>query len=196
MSPLCTASGISQYCKLHRYSILVSNQNPTTASVPYSGPLNPSSSSIPDTLAPPHTLDLRSNFHPRNACADLAYGPSDTYGSLVDGYLDSRIVAHFEKLEAFLNCHRTPYLAGAKPTVADFHLWEMLDVHDKLAVSKGNEPQNPRNEPEPETLNPKSQTLKPKSQTRENAYSHQPHARVSTGEILHHTNRHRLALGK
>lgn len=33
--------------------------------------------------------------------------------------------------------NNTPFLAGAKATVADYHAWEMLDVHEQLAISKG-----------------------------------------------------------
>uniref|UniRef100_A0A7S1MYS2 glutathione transferase n=1 Tax=Hemiselmis andersenii TaxID=464988 RepID=A0A7S1MYS2_HEMAN len=73
----------------------------------------------------------------RNALIDLVYGSLEDFEAKWESYLDSRAQSHFAKLEAWLEVMGTPFLAGDKPTVADFHCWEMVDVHDIFAKEKG-----------------------------------------------------------
>uniref|UniRef100_A0A7S0YJZ5 glutathione transferase n=1 Tax=Hemiselmis tepida TaxID=464990 RepID=A0A7S0YJZ5_9CRYP len=73
----------------------------------------------------------------RNALIDIVYGPLADFESKWESYLDSRAQSHFAKLEAWLETTGTPFLAGPKPTVADFHCWEMVDIHDLFAKEKG-----------------------------------------------------------
>jgi len=69
----------------------------------------------------------------RNALIEICYGSKEDWDAKWEGYLDTRAQSHFAKLEAWLEVMGTPFLAGAKPTVADFHAWEMVDVHDTMA---------------------------------------------------------------
>jgi glutathione S-transferase len=52
-------------------------------------------------------------------------------------YLSDTVSVHYGKLEAWLELHGTTFLAGATPTAADFHLFEMLDQHSAFAVDFG-----------------------------------------------------------
>jgi glutathione S-transferase len=42
--------------------------------------------------------------------------------------------AHFEKLEGFLKQIGTPFFGGSTPSVADFHVFEMIEQHQLMAA--------------------------------------------------------------
>jgi len=51
-------------------------------------------------------------------------------------YLKNSASVHLGKFEAWFAHHKTKFSASDELTVADFHLWEMLDVHQALAKEK------------------------------------------------------------
>ena len=51
--------------------------------------------------------------------------------------LDKTATTAYEKLEGFLALNGSHFFNGAAPASADFHVWEMLDQHSKLAASFG-----------------------------------------------------------
>lgn len=73
----------------------------------------------------------------RNATVRLVYG--DDFKDKVGDHLAKTVPAHYGKLEGFLGQSRGghKYFAGADPTVADFHMFEMIDQHERMAKSVG-----------------------------------------------------------
>jgi len=49
-------------------------------------------------------------------------------------YAEKIIFREYAKFEAWLGDSKTTFLAGNKPTVPDFHLWEMLDQNEQFAM--------------------------------------------------------------
>jgi len=73
----------------------------------------------------------------RNAFISLVYGPKDAYDAKVEEHAKDVCTGHFKKIDAFLETMGTKYAAGDKPTVADFHVWEMADAHEMLRKHLG-----------------------------------------------------------
>jgi len=48
-------------------------------------------------------------------------------------YLAEKATPFFDKYEKWLTANQTDFFAGDSPTVADFHIWEMLDQHEIYA---------------------------------------------------------------
>lgn|ERR1719419_1186412 len=59
----------------------------------------------------------------RNDMVKLFYGSADDYKKTSD----MSATKHLVKMENWLNHNKTDYCAGDSPTVADFHLWELID---------------------------------------------------------------------
>jgi len=71
-------------------------------------------------------------FDLRNNVLILFYGNSQK--SDFEKYLDGSAKSSLTKLENWFNFYKTTYSASSdRPTVADFHLWEMLDQHELLS---------------------------------------------------------------
>jgi len=70
-------------------------------------------------------MDLRNNF------VRLCYNPNTTSTDL-NKYLDGGL-ASVKKLEDWFKFNKTTFsVTNDKPSCADFHLWEMLDQHEKM----------------------------------------------------------------
>mmetsp|Transcript_39686 Transcript_39686/g.62757 ORF Transcript_39686/g.62757 Transcript_39686/m.62757 type:complete len:234 (-) Transcript_39686:111-812(-) len=69
----------------------------------------------------------------RNEAVGLFYSPQKVFDEKVEGYLDGTAKRHLQKFENWLAQQKTDFLAGAEPTVSDFHLYEMLLQHRDLA---------------------------------------------------------------
>ena len=67
------------------------------------------------------TMDLR------NASIGVFYGRLNVVPS---DHADGAVRAHYTKLNAFMAHHGTRFSAADTITLADFHLWEMLDQHE------------------------------------------------------------------
>jgi glutathione S-transferase len=65
-------------------------------------------------------------FDLRNAAVELFYSPTEDFEVGLDAHMDTT-ATHLGKLDAWLTQHGTPFLAGARPTAPDFHLFEMID---------------------------------------------------------------------
>lgn len=73
----------------------------------------------------------------RNALMRMVYPFSGVKGEAefkdaLPGFIASTTKEHFEKLEAFLG--EGAYFAGGAPTAADFHVFEMIDQHEAMAM--------------------------------------------------------------
>merc|ERR1719162_548850 len=71
----------------------------------------------------------------RNDTVQIAYSP----GAITEapGHLGNKVPVHYGKLESFMKQRGTSYLCAAAPTVADFHLFEMVDQHERMAKFSG-----------------------------------------------------------
>ena len=69
----------------------------------------------------------------RNDAVGVFYGG---WGK-AEGHITKKVAAHYKKLEGFMSQQGKAFLASAGPTVADFHLWEMIDQHERLAQKMG-----------------------------------------------------------
>jgi len=74
----------------------------------------------------------------RNDTMKIAYPFSGTTKEMFPAALETHMqAAHFKKLEAFC---KGPYMCGAVPQSADFHVWEMVDQHIAMCTeTKGAE---------------------------------------------------------
>jgi len=53
-------------------------------------------------------------------------------------HFKSVVPAHYEKLESWLNIVGTNYFVSqASPCTADFHVWELVDQHEQMALKHG-----------------------------------------------------------
>jgi len=69
-------------------------------------------------------MDLRNGF------VKICYGTKLEEKEKYVGYLTKDCLAHFDKFENWFKCFGTNYLASNdKPSVSDFHLFEMVDCH-------------------------------------------------------------------
>lgn len=87
-------------------------------------------------------LEITRNEQARDQCMDLrngfvglCYSPKDAFQDRVTSYLEGTNT-HFQKLEQFMTQNGTAYVSADKPLYADFHIFEMLDVHKRLAESQ------------------------------------------------------------
>lgn len=69
----------------------------------------------------------------RNAAVGVFYGGWEK----ADAHVDKAVAGHYKKLEGFMTQQGKAFLASDAPTVADFHLWEMMDQHERLANKMG-----------------------------------------------------------
>ena len=79
------------------------------------------------------TMDLR------NAAVKVFYSGGDqaAFDASAGPHLETTVQAHYAKLDGFLAAHGTRFAAADRVTVADFHLWEMIDQHEALAGRLG-----------------------------------------------------------
>ncbi len=63
----------------------------------------------------------------RNANVRMAYGSKKEEVEKITDYFTKDAQVHFTKFENWLKLHGTDYFAGPKPSVCDFHIWEMCD---------------------------------------------------------------------
>jgi len=78
----------------------------------------------------------------RNALMLIVYpfGAIKTKDGFAEGagkHIDGDAMTNFTKLEGFCE---GPFMCGAEPQSADFHVWEMLDQHRHIAEAIGKEP--------------------------------------------------------
>lgn len=70
----------------------------------------------------------------RNALMTIAYGPKGKdFKAALTAHMDGAL-GHFTKLDGFC---KGPYMCGAKPQSADFHVFEMVDQHVAMAKEMG-----------------------------------------------------------
>ncbi|GAB5356492.1 hypothetical protein AAMO2058_000294500 [Amorphochlora amoebiformis] len=65
----------------------------------------------------------------RNAGVRCFYGMDDH-----KSYIERSMPSHYNKFQNWLSLHKTKFLLGPSPTAPDFHLWEMLDHNEMLAI--------------------------------------------------------------
>lgn len=71
----------------------------------------------------------------RNATAPVAYNPEAIKGACKGAaHLKDTVPVHFKKLNGFITQRGTKYSAADTVTVADFHLWEMIEQAVRLAA--------------------------------------------------------------
>ena len=75
----------------------------------------------------------------RNDTTRTAYSPDALTGSpsKFELHLQKSVPVHFKKLNGFMEQRGTAYLCADTPTVADFHLFEMIDQACRLAKFLG-----------------------------------------------------------
>ena len=75
----------------------------------------------------------------RNDTTRTAYTPDALTGSpsKFELHLQKSVPVHFKKLNGFMEQRGTAYLCADTPTVADFHLFEMIDQACRLAKFLG-----------------------------------------------------------
>eukprot|EP00992_Anisonema_acinus_P013447 TRINITY_DN8740_c0_g1_i2.p1 TRINITY_DN8740_c0_g1~~TRINITY_DN8740_c0_g1_i2.p1 ORF type:complete len:254 (+),score=66.51 TRINITY_DN8740_c0_g1_i2:59-763(+) len=73
----------------------------------------------------------------RNDLVGLVYSGKANYDAKIDNYLSKTAMNHLTKMENWLAKEGTTYCCSNEPTTSDFHLWEMLDQHEKLAAATG-----------------------------------------------------------
>uniref|UniRef100_A0A6U2H7W0 glutathione transferase n=1 Tax=Hemiselmis andersenii TaxID=464988 RepID=A0A6U2H7W0_HEMAN len=66
----------------------------------------------------------------RNTVVGICYGPPDTYEQRAKDHFDNYVQVSFGKFEKWLTVNKTKFLGADVPTVADFHMFEMLDQHE------------------------------------------------------------------
>ena len=81
------------------------------------------------------TMDLR------NAAVGVMYGRDKD----INNYAENVLPGHYQKLDQFMLLNKTRYSAANEITMADFHLFEMLDQHTVLF----NHPQGPTQQRDP-----------------------------------------------
>ena len=70
----------------------------------------------------------------RNDTVRMAYNPEAVKGDCKGAaHLAGSVPTNFKKLEGFIEQRGTKYCAADTVTVADFHLWEMIDQAERLA---------------------------------------------------------------
>ena len=72
----------------------------------------------------------------RNGAVQLFYLSPEEFNVKKDAYVQ-RVTGHFVKFEEWLKHNKTDYLSANEPRTADFHLFEMLDQHEKFAKDIG-----------------------------------------------------------
>jgi glutathione S-transferase len=73
-------------------------------------------------------MDLRNQF------VNLCYGDLEGFQEKAKDYIEKKASVHFNKFENWLSVFQFKFLiSNEKPSVADFHLFVMLDHHEKLA---------------------------------------------------------------
>merc|ERR1712195_307247 len=68
----------------------------------------------------------------RNDTVGTAYRTGD-----LAGHLSGNAPTHFAKLEQYLQQLQTTYFGGSTPSVADFHIFEMIEQHQFMAAQAG-----------------------------------------------------------
>lgn len=68
----------------------------------------------------------------RNDTVGTAYRTGD-----LAGHLSGNAPTHFAKLELYLQQLQTTYFGGTTPSVADFHIFEMIEQHQFMAARAG-----------------------------------------------------------
>ena len=66
----------------------------------------------------------------RNASMRYFYGRSTP--EEIDHYYTTGIRSHYTKINAFMNMNQTAYSAANNITIGDFHLFEMIDQHERF----------------------------------------------------------------
>ena len=66
----------------------------------------------------------------RNASMRYFYGRSTP--EEIDHYYTTGIRSHYTKINAFMNMNQTVYSAANNITIGDFHLFEMIDQHERF----------------------------------------------------------------
>ena len=69
----------------------------------------------------------------RNDAVGVFYGGWEK----AEAHVTKKVGGHYKKLSGFMGQHGKAFLATDAPTVADFHLWEMIDQHERLARKMG-----------------------------------------------------------
>eukprot|EP00929_Paragymnodinium_shiwhaense_P098544 TRINITY_DN60012_c0_g1_i1.p1 TRINITY_DN60012_c0_g1~~TRINITY_DN60012_c0_g1_i1.p1 ORF type:complete len:242 (-),score=54.78 TRINITY_DN60012_c0_g1_i1:899-1624(-) len=59
------------------------------------------------------------------------------YEKVKPTYLTEKAKPYFDKYDAWLKVRGADFFAGASPTVADFHIWELIDQHEIFAKDIG-----------------------------------------------------------
>jgi len=72
----------------------------------------------------------------RNEAVGIFYNPA-AYAETAEAHITKKVAAHYTKLEGFMTQQGKAFLATDSPTVADFHLWEMIDQHERMAKKLG-----------------------------------------------------------
>lgn len=79
----------------------------------------------------------------RNKMIDLSYPfrnicrTQDEFNAQANEQITKVVRAAYGKFEAWLEANGTTYSVSNSPSTADFHLWEMIDQHEKLATHIG-----------------------------------------------------------
>eukprot|EP01088_Endostelium_zonatum_P020166 TRINITY_DN728_c4_g1_i1.p1 TRINITY_DN728_c4_g1~~TRINITY_DN728_c4_g1_i1.p1 ORF type:complete len:242 (-),score=68.35 TRINITY_DN728_c4_g1_i1:50-745(-) len=68
----------------------------------------------------------------RNAAVGLFYKSEQEFNIEKDKYCQN-VLNHYNKFEKWLEVNKTNYLSANEPRTADFHLFEMLDQHERFA---------------------------------------------------------------
>jgi len=72
----------------------------------------------------------------RNDMVKVFYGPPESFDASASDLLTQGAIKHLQKMENWLNHNKTDYCVSNSPTVADFHLWELIDQLELFAKSR------------------------------------------------------------
>lgn len=72
----------------------------------------------------------------RNGMVKAFYGPATKWEENGEQLLEKDAPKHLQKLESWLSDNKTMYCASDSPSIADFHLWELIDQLEILAKAR------------------------------------------------------------
>ena len=68
----------------------------------------------------------------RNSSIKYFYGRNTPADMDIDLYYTTGVRSHYTKINAFMNMNQTAYSAADRITIGDFHLFEMIDQHERF----------------------------------------------------------------